>query len=141
MTSSRYLMLLLLIFAATPAGAEPLRVDIKPATVRWRPKQRVSVALKITNTTKTMQTFTAWSCSWGDQWRSNDTALTWDPWDCDKNAPTPVGLAPGRSRTWKLDMFAIDTAKLGTHSVRMTFTPEGGGKTLTSNAIAITVVK
>jgi hypothetical protein len=141
MTSSRYLALFLLIAAVGTAGAEPLRVDVKPATLRWKKKAKVSVALKITNTGKTMQTFGVWSCSWGDQWATNEMALSWEPWDCDKNAQIPVGLAPGKSRTWKLDMFAIDEANLGVHKLRMTFTPEGGGNPITSKELSITVTR
>jgi hypothetical protein len=131
----------LLLVLASAAHADALRVTIKPATSKWKLKARVPVTLKITNTGKTMSTFNVWSCSWGDQWVSSDNDLTWEPWGCDKNAPMPVGLAPGKSREWKLDMFAIEAARPGKHQLKMTFAPEGGGKSITSNEVAINVVK
>ncbi|MBA3465038.1 MAG: hypothetical protein H0T46_34205 [Deltaproteobacteria bacterium] len=131
----------LLLGFASAAQSDGLKVSIKPATSKWKVKARVAVTLKITNTGKTMSTFSVWLCSWGDQWVSSDNDLTWEPWGCDKNAPMPVGLAPGKSREWKLDMFAIDAARPGKHQLKMTFTPEGSGKSITSNAAAITVIR
>lgn len=126
---------------ASVAQADGLKISIKPATSKWKVKARVVVTLKITNTGKTMNTFNVWSCSWGDQWVSSDNDLTWEPWGCEKNGPMPVGLAPGKSREWKLEMFAIEAARPGAHKLKMTFTPEGGGKSITSNEVAINVTK
>jgi hypothetical protein len=126
---------------ASVAQAGGLEVTIKPATSKWKVKARVVVTLKLTNTGKTMRTFSVWSCSWGDQWVSSNNDLTWEPWDCDKNAPMPVGLAPGKSREWKLEMFAIEAARPGKHELKMTFTPEGGGGSITSKKVAITVAR
>ena len=49
-------------------------------------------------------------------------------------------LSPGAAREWKLPMFAIATAKLGAHNLKLSFAPEGGSP-VWSNQVAITVVK
>jgi len=137
--------LLVLVALATLAHADPLRTDLlkvelKPATTRWRVKVPVDVALKVSNVTKQKQTIHVMSCSWEDHWASSDPALTWAPWGCDKNAPTPVELEPGKATTWTLPMFAAAGTKPGVHKLRMSFTPKDGALAW-SNTVSITVVK
>lgn len=126
--------------SASAAPADPLQIELKPATLTWRPKQPVDVTLKVTNTSKAEVKFEVMSCSWEDHWRSSDRELTWSPWGCDKNAPSRVVLAPGTSREWKLSMYATENAALGAHPLAMTFTPRGGTPTK-SGAVTITVAR
>ena len=138
-------LLVLVAFGAlgalgTAANADPLSVKIKPAKARWKATTPVEVALEVTNSSSTKQTIHVMSCSWEGQWKSSDPDLGWTPWACDKNAPQTVDLAPGAAREWKLPMFAISTAKLGAHKLKLSFTPEGGSPAW-SNQVAITVVK
>jgi hypothetical protein len=124
--------------SAAPAG--PLKVELKPATLTWKQKQPVDVALVVTNTSKAEVTFEVMGCSWEEHWASSDRELTWARWGCDKNAPSRVVLAPGVAREWKLSMFATENAKPGAHALAMTFTPRGGTPTR-SDAVAITVTR
>lgn len=124
----------------TAAHADPLRVKIKPAKLTWKATTPVEVVLEVANSGKTKQTFQVMSCSWEDHWKSNDPELGWTPWGCDKNAPQAVDLAPGAAREWKLPMFAIATAKLGAHKLKLSFTSQGGSP-VWSNQVSITVVK
>jgi uncharacterized cupredoxin-like copper-binding protein len=126
------------LLGASVAHADPLTIEIKPATSTWQQKKPVEVTLKVTNTSKTTVTFEVMGCSWEDHWKSSDRELTWEPWDCDKNAPSRVELAPGKAREWTLPMFATANAKLGAHPLAMTFTPRGGTPT-TSSPVTVTV--
>lgn len=132
------LLVLLGLLGASAAHADPLTVELHPAVSTWHRKQPVDVTLKVTNTSKAAVTFEVMSCSWEEHWRSLDRELAWMPWDCDKNAPSRVELAPGRSREWKLAMFATEAASLGAHPLAMTFTPRGGTPTK-SDPVTVTV--
>jgi hypothetical protein len=140
-TSSILLGLLGVLGAsAGAAAADPLKVEVKPATSTWHRKQPVEVTLKVSNTSKAAVAFEVMSCSWEEHWAGSDRELAWEPWGCDKNAPSRVELAPGASREWKLSMFATERAAPGAHSLAMTFTPRGGTATR-SGAVAITVAR
>jgi uncharacterized membrane protein len=128
------------LLAGSAAHADPLQIELKPATLTWRQKQPVDVTLKVTNTSKAEVKLEVMSCSWEDHWRSSDRELTWSPWGCDKNAPSSVVLAPGKSREWKLSMYATENAAVGAHPLAMTFTPRGGTATK-SGAVTITVAR
>jgi hypothetical protein len=128
---------LALLCCSTMAAADPLRIDVKPATTTWKTNQHIPVELVVSNPAKTAQSMKVMLCSWEDHWKSSDAALTWEPWGCDKNYAADVTLAPGKSRTWKLEMFA--TAP-GQHSLEMTFTPEGLAASK-SKPVVITVTR
>lgn len=130
--------LLVVLALGTVAHADPLAVTIKPATVTWKATAPVEVVLEVSNTSKTSQSIKVMNCSWADHWASSDPTLTWSPWGCDKNFAAPIDLAPGASRTWTLSMFATAAAKLGPHTLKLSFTPEGGARRW-SNEVAISV--
>lgn len=130
-------LVLALVGLSTAAAADPLQIEVKPATLTWQVKQKVDVELVVTNPAKTAQSMKVMLCSWEDHWKSTDAVLTWERWGCDKNYPADVRLEPGKSRTWKLEMFA--TAP-GTHSLEMTFTPEGVAASK-SKPVVITVTR
>lgn len=132
--------LLILVALAAVAHADPLAVEIKPATLAWRAKVPVDVVLKVSNPSKDRQSIKVWLCSWGENWKSSDPELVWSPWACDKNYEKTEVLEPGGAKQWTLPMFPTATAKPGMHSLRMGFT-YGGVATLWSNPVAITVGK
>src|SRR5262249_43847480 len=134
-------ILLALLVSTSIASADPLAVEIKPASLTWKPKQHVDVALRVVNTSKTTQKFRAWLCSWFENVKSGDPELVFDRWGCDKNYDKDIELAPGKAWEQKLDMYATDTAKAGTHQLRLGFTPSGGTTTIWSPEIAITVAR
>ena len=137
-----WLLLALLGTSAVHAAAhaEPLKVELVPATATWQQKKPVDVTLKVTNPSKAEATFQVMGCSWDEHWASSDRELTWERWGCDKNAPSTVTLAPGKAREWKLAMFATAAAAPGAHSLAMTFTPRGGTPAK-SSAVTITVAR
>jgi hypothetical protein len=122
------------------AHADPLQIELRPATLTWRQKQLVDVTLKVTNASKAEAKFEVMNCSWAEHWRSSDRELTWTPQDCDRNVPSPVSLAAGASREWKLSMYATESAAAGAHALAMTFTPRGGAP-VKSGAVTITVAR
>jgi len=133
-------ILLALVVATSVASADPLTVEIKPATLTWKPKQHVDVAIRVVNTSTTTQKFRAWLCSWFQNVKTGDPELVFEPWACDKNYDKDFELAPGKAWEQKLDMFAVDSAKPGAHKLRLGFTPSGG--TLRwSNEVEITVAR
>ena len=130
-------VLALLVLGAV-AHADPLTVEIKPATLTWKPNKHVDVALRVVNTSTTTQKFRAWLCSWFKNIQTGDSELVFEPWGCDKNYDKDFELAPGAAWEQKLEMFAVESAKAGAHKLRLGFTPSGG--TLRwSNEVAITV--
>ena len=130
----------LLLASVSVAQAGPLRIEVLPATSTWQSGKPVDVTLKITNTSKADASFQVMGCSWDEHWRSSDRELIWRPWDCDKNAPSTVALAPGKAREWKLSMYAAEKATLGAHSLVMTFTPRDGSP-MKSDPVAIIVTR
>ena len=132
--------LLLIAAMATPALADPLTVEIKPATLTWKHKAKVEVTLVVSNPTKKKQSMEVMTCSWEDNWKSSDPELTWDSWGCEKNYPGGITLEPGQSRQWKLEMFARTTVNPGPHPLTMTFTP-GLLAPSKSNTVTITVTR
>jgi len=132
--------LLVLVALAAVAHADPLAVEIAPATLAWRAKVPVVVVLKVSNPSKDRVSIKVWLCSWGDNWKSSDPELGWAPSACDKNYEKTEVLEPGGAKQWTLAMAPAPTAKAGIHSLRMGFTP-GGGATVWSHPVAITVGK
>ncbi|MCX5747230.1 MAG: hypothetical protein NT062_32570 [Proteobacteria bacterium] len=130
--------LLILLVLGVVAHAQPLVVEIKPATRSWHVNVPVDVVLKVTNASKDRQTIKVWLCSWERNWSSSDAALAWSPWDCDKNYEKTEVLDPGGSKQWTLPMFPTRTAKPGEHALRMGFT-SSGGTTVWSNPVVVTV--
>jgi hypothetical protein len=128
------------LLGASAAHAQPVRVEVVPASSTWQQRKRVNVTLKVTNVSGAEVKFEVMSCSWDEHWASSDHELKWDRWGCDKNAPSTVTLASGQTREWKLSMFAMQDARPGAHPLAMTFTPRGG-LTTRSSAVTITVTR
>jgi hypothetical protein len=133
-------ILLALLVATSVASADPLTVEIKPATLTWKPKQHVDVSIRVVNTSTTTQKFRAWLCSWFKNVQTGDPELVFEHWGCDKNYDKDFELAPGKAWEQKLEMFAVESAKAGAHKLRLGFTPSGG-TLFWSNEVSITVVR
>ncbi len=132
-------ILLALAVATSVASADPLTVEIKPATLTWKPKQHVDVALRVVNTSKAPQKIHVWLCSWFENIKLDDPQLVFDPWGCDKNYDRDVELAPGKAWEQKLDMYAVDSATADAHQLRIGFVSSG---TLRWSApVTVTVVR
>ena len=129
-----------MVMLCAPAAADPLRVEITPATLTWKQKTKVDVVLKVSNPSKRKMDLKVMTCSWEDHWKSSEADLTWESWGCDKNYPGVFTLEPGQSREWTLPMFARATLKPGAYPLTMTFTP-GNLAPSKSNTVTITVTR
>src|SRR5262249_30799392 len=116
-------ILLLLALATSVASADPLTVEIKPATLTWKPKQHVDVAVRVVNTSPAPVKVSIWLCSWFENFKSSDPELVFDPWGCDKNYSKDYELQPGKAWEQKLEMYATERAKAGAHELKLGFKP------------------
>src|SRR5215470_6415590 len=133
-------ILLALVAVTSVATADPLTVEIKPATLTWKPKQHVDVALRVVNTSSAPVKVGIWLCSWYENFKSSDAELVFDIWGCDKNYAKDYELGPGKAWEQKLEMYAVERAKAGAHELKLGFTPYKG--TLRWSApVAVTVVR
>src|SRR5215468_12297998 len=105
------LALVVLLGATSVASADPLAVEIKPATTTWKPKQHVDVAIRVVNTSTAPVKVSIWLCSWYENFKSSDPKLVFDIWGCDKNYSKDYELQPGKAWEQKLEMYATDDAK------------------------------
>jgi hypothetical protein len=124
---------------AAVASANPLKVEIKPSTLAWSPNAPVSVTMRVTNTSTTMQSPVVWSCSWQDNVRSSDKDIGFDGTVCTKNGEMKVDIAPGAFREWSGMMRAAPAAKPGPHAMTITFMPRGATTGTASAPVTITV--
>jgi hypothetical protein len=131
-------ILLALLVATSVVSAEPLSVEIKPATLTWKPKQHVDVAIRVVNTSTAPVKVGIWLCSWFDNFRSTDPKLVFDRWGCDKNYVKDWELQPGKAWEDKLEMYAFDDASTGVHKLQLVFKPYKSGAVF-SNEVSITV--
>jgi hypothetical protein len=129
--------LLLVSMMSTVAAAEPLKVELAPATLTWKQRQPVKVTVKVTNTSASKVTLRVMSCSWDDQFVSSHPELQWNAWGCDKNALGSYELGPAKSREWSAEMIA--TAKPGSYPLALTLKQAAGDTK--SNTVTITVTK
>jgi len=53
------------------------------------------VALQVKNVSNTNQSFVVMSCSWYENWHSNNRLIGWNVWNCLSNFGYSVKLAPG----------------------------------------------
>src|SRR4051812_5181642 len=115
----RYLAILLgFCFAPLDAGATTpaatIDASLAPGTVHRG--EAFGVRVRITNTSGAPQKFRIMSCSWPEQWRSNDPQIASLGWSCDKNFETTLELAPGAIDTRTLQLTAASAASLGAHT-------------------------
>jgi len=57
------------------------------------------VECKIINNSSEIKEFWSWGCSYGDDWRTDNKAITILSWGCDANAPLSYNLQPSESKT------------------------------------------
>ena len=113
----------LTVISAKAADANSLRVLVTPSTAEVRVKEPFKVALRVENRTITNQTVRVMNCSWDEHWKSSNTNVSWLEWDCSKNFAVNVAIPPGGAYTNQLEMLVLETARIGTTSFRMGFTP------------------
>jgi hypothetical protein len=140
----RYLLVLLgICLAPRSAGATTPTVTIEaslaPGTVHRG--EAFGVRVRITNTSGVTQKFRIMSCSWADQWRSNDPQIGPPGSNCDKNVEIALEIAPAAIDTRTLQLTATDKAPLGSHTLRVGFTPTGAVATLWSSELTIQVAE
>ncbi len=77
----------------------------------------------VTNVSKSRQTIETMSCSWNENWRTNDKRIYCPGWECAKNAAVSITLAPGKSYEKVLPLSALPQAKGKALRFRIGFTP------------------
>jgi hypothetical protein len=123
--------------ATTPATT--IDAGLAPGTIHRG--EAFGVRVRVTNTSSAPQKFRIMSCSWAEQWRSNDPQIASLGWACDKNFETTLELAPGAIDTRTLQLTATDKASLGAHTLRVGFTPIGAAATLWSPEFTVQVAE
>jgi hypothetical protein len=125
-----------------------LRVVVVPAQHFARLKEPFKVELRVENRTATSQTVQVMNCSWDEHWKSSNTNVIWEGWNCYKNFAVPVGIAPGRAYVKELKMVVMESPPADPKrpqfkdwiSFRMGFTPIGSPKTIWSHEVALKVI-
>src|SRR5277367_6516708 len=81
-----------------------LKVSAEPVTQRVHVAEPFKVAVRIWNPTATNQSVKMMSCSWPEQWRTDNPAVQrCTDVECAWNAPTTVTLPPGGAWTNQMD--------------------------------------
>src|ERR1700733_11537034 len=127
-------------FSVRAADTNSLRFVVIPSKTEVRVTEKVRVALRVENPTRTNQTVRVWSCSWDEEWKTSDTNISWLGWDCDKNFVRNIEIPPGGAYTNELEMVIPEPISKKKLSFRMGFTPVDCHQTFWSDAVDIGVV-
>jgi hypothetical protein len=124
--------------ADPPAPKGPLLVEATFAGAAHR-TESFAVTVAMVNPGQTAETVGIWSCSWQQQWKTDDPQIGVAGSDCDKNFPTTVSLAAHARDTRTLRAIVSYKAGLGAHDLRLGFTPTNG-TTIWTGKITVTVI-
>jgi hypothetical protein len=124
--------------SAAPAVSKVEAIATQHAIHRGEP---TVLEVRVTNTSAEKRTFTMWSCSWADLWRSDDAAIAVQGSDCDKNFAKVFELAAGASDVRTLGVVAVGDAAFGAHAVKLGWKAIGAKDTSWTAAIAFEVVE
>jgi hypothetical protein len=114
--------------------AEPFTVTVKPKKNQVAVNQPFEVELRVVNASPSPQSFRVMNCSWDEHWRSSNARVTWVGWDCSKNSPVTVKLAPGEAYAKTLSMLVTAA---GPVSFKLGFTPLESKRTSWSNEVTL----
>jgi hypothetical protein len=118
----------------------PLRIVIKVSQATIHIKKKFTVALRVENPTATNQAVRVMSCSWWDEWQSNNPKISPIPWGYSDNGPITVQIPPGGAYTNELEVCIYKPIPDKIVTFRMGFTPIGSKKAFWSNEQTIEVV-
>ena len=108
--------------------SSPLQIIVTPEVGRVHVMEPFKVSLEIKNVSNTNQFFKDMSCSWYDNWKSDNPNVGLISWNCELNGPSTVELAPGEiyhetlnNEDGKMEIYhEVPTNSI---SFRMSFTP------------------
>jgi hypothetical protein len=104
----------------------PFQITVTARKTLVHVGESFKVSLEVKNISNTNQSFLVWSCSWWENWKSNNRFVYLPAWDCGQNAPMTVNLAPDESFRETLNgnempMRVVDSVSTNRISFRMAF--------------------
>lgn len=140
----RWMFLIAALVVSRLASAAPptrtVTIEAVPVQTRVHRNDVVSVRLQTRNTTDHTQAFRIMTCSWQDEWRSDDPQLVPGGADCAKNFAFTLTLAPGAVDVRVLALHVDTGASLGAHAFRLGFTAIGRKDTVWSTPATVRIV-
>lgn len=134
--------LLVVLALAGAAHAAPRTFEISASTTTWKKGAKVSVRMTYRNLKSYPVTITTYACAWFMHFARVDPELVWEERECKKDyRPATSELKPNETKTWTIDMFPIESAHLGAHTLQLTFAPDGAPARFWSNEVPITVAR
>jgi hypothetical protein len=117
-----------------------LRVVVIPSTTEVRINEPFKVAIRVENPTASNQTVRVMSCSWEEEWKSNNPNIAWLGWACTRNVALDVAIPPGGAYTNESAMLITEPISEKTFSFRMGFTPIDSKQTFWSDTVKINIL-
>lgn len=141
--------MLLLNGAASHAENSPIIAEISAAQAGVKTNEIFLVSATLRNRSADTQFLSVWSCSYPQQWISDNPAVHVAPASCKKDAIVRVRLPPGEAYKQSLSIYFAGAAKyFAGHSItfRLGFKPvtAAGGKmsaAIWSNALTLDVIE
>lgn len=100
--------------------SEPYRISVKPKSKAIEVNERFEVELRVVNASALPQSFREMTCSRYENWASSNPDVPVAAWNCARNFPAQVKLAPGQTHTTGVLMRARTA---GRASFRLGLTP------------------
>ena len=113
-------------FVSQTNEPSPFKIIVTPRKTRVRAGEKFKVGLEVKNISSTNQSFKVWSCSWYENWKSDNLAVYLPGWTCRANGVDTVNLAPGESfaetlNGKEMEMQVIQSVSTNKISFRMAF--------------------
>ena len=126
-------------------GTNTLRVLVKVLKANVRVGETFNVSLRVENPTPTNQYVIVWSCSWDENWKTDNPNVVLFGQECAGNGRGRVEIEPGGAYIEEGEMQVLHSVPGNKLSFRMGFTPYiyvkefNLGKTLWSEEVVIDV--
>ena len=129
----------------------PFKITATPRTNQVHIMEPFKVSLEVENISKTNQSFVIMSCSWTDNWHSDNEMVGWKGWNCQSNFGYTKNMAPGEIFRQEGEMRVFRSALTNKVSFRMALHPGNyndpstdlnykRGKNYWSNEVTIEVI-
>jgi len=146
MKTRAFLLLLVIVFAgvsASRAGAPPtLRAIATTDVTEVHPDDVFEVTLSLQNLTGVTQKIRIPDCGWDRCWKSSNSRVTWDFWDCDSTNEITIEIPPHQTYVFDkpLKMFVDEGFKQSRVNFKMGFKTGGFSKVTWSTPISLDVI-
>jgi hypothetical protein len=120
--------LFLLVCWFTMAGCQPSTVSQSYSTQALSVKARAeeskpSVICTVKNVSEQRQEYWTWTCSYWDEWKTDNEAVSLQPWVCTVNGLDVRFLEPGQSQQWTFPLEIKNAPPNGRVRFRLSFSP------------------